>query len=342
MHKIKKVANEFLKFNTSEGYPKDMKNFINYLKANGLNNNIEVEFLNGINTRTVIKSLEIYIDDNIISSVSTAKRYVACIKEFLRYCIGNDIIKSSLLCKEIAKPCYNEKSFSYRINKSIAENKMLHSKKEFKVIDKDEMYELLLNCDRTLSSNEVRNKFRTVQKHYNKYRSSLIIKLIIIAGLPYRTIRNIKKADINFEDSYIKVNNCKITIMDKFKEQLKIYYDYITENSSCVYLFLEKNMKRISTKTTTTAIFLAGLTGRSDLNGIIKPCIVNLIEEGISTKRIMKNTGIGNDIINECHTILDDKRDLNNDRYSNCIRNSYIYNYQENKLSSSNKNNKNI
>jgi DNA-binding ferritin-like protein (Dps family) len=200
--------------------------------------------------------------------------------------------------------------------------KMLHSKKEFKVIDKDEMYELLLNCDRTLSSNEVRNKFRTVQKHYNKYRSSLIIKLIIIAGLPYRTIRNIKKADINFEDSYIKVNNCKITIMDKFKEQLKIYYDYITENSSCVYLFLEKNMKRISTKTTTTAIFLAGLTGRSDLNGIIKPCIVNLIEEGISTKRIMKNTGIGNDIINECHTILDDKRDLNNDRYSNCIRNS--------------------
>jgi hypothetical protein len=51
MHKIKKVANEFLKFNTSEGYPKDMKNFINYLKANGLNNNIEVEFLNGINTR---------------------------------------------------------------------------------------------------------------------------------------------------------------------------------------------------------------------------------------------------------------------------------------------------
>lgn len=320
MNSLENLIDQFLIDKPIEGYKKDLNIFTKFLKEERkINPETLNYFLQGFRTDGVIESLGFYIKENSLTSIGTARRYSSCIREFFRYIIYKDIIENKELGIELGAPSYDEKSYTYKINNYISKDKRLKETDGFITISEGDLNFLIDECDETLNSQEVFEKGIEKQKYYNKFRSAIVLKLILLTGIRYEVLREIKKEDLNLTHDLITINGLTIHLPMNLSEQLE-KYEIINSKIACEHsdrdiLFIEYNKEIMSAKTTITSSFLKGILGRGDLNGVIKYTIIEMIKKGINESIIKKFTGIGEKTYNECQNYVNELYNIKTSRY---------------------------
>lgn len=284
-----------------EGYDKDIRIFFTNLPSS------DIGYLSQVTTNVIISTLEEYIRKSNLTSKETAFRYKSSIKDFLNYLIGEEKIKNDILLKEFGYTPSNDKSYIGKMNKYIADNPLLKEKKDYIALSEDEIEQLIIDCNKTISDEENLRKATKSSKYYNKILSALIIKLIIFTGLSYRCLREILYYNtLNLIYNTIKINNFTIHLPHGLLDQFKIYEDLLfkinnnSENRD--YLFIKFNSNQLSTITSSSSLsnYIKAYTGRQDINGIIRRTIINMILHGINESLIKKLTGIKSTIYEPC------------------------------------------
>lgn len=330
---LEESVERFLEEKRIDGYKNDVNIFLTFLEVDKKVNSDTVQyFLQGFRTSGVIESLDYYINDRNLTSVSTAQRYASCIREFLRFLIYKENIPNQELGIELGAPAYDENSYTKRVNTFISQEKRLKETDSFVAIDTKDLKNLIFECNLTLNSPEVFEKAITTSKYYNKYRSALILKLILLTGIKYEVLKSIKNADLNLKHDLITINGFTIHLPPILSEQFEIYQEINQKinpvNSNRENLFIEHNMNLISDKTATTSSFLNDILGRRDLSGLVKYTIIEMIKKGLNESIIKKFTGVGSKIYTECQDYVNSIYDIKADRYLDSkIRSIDIFDY---------------
>lgn len=317
--KFKETKECFLSAKPIPGYESNLNDFWEHIKSKGISDKTLKEYLQGIRTKAINESLNFYIDSRNVSSIDTAQRYVSAVKEYLQFMIDEGIMDNNALVREMGYPIYSEKSFRFQINKAISENEKLSKGDSFIAFEEKEKVEpLIKDCDETLKIGIT--KAISKKKYYNSFLSALIIKLILLTGIAYREILKLSISNYSPEFNTLTANSFTIHLPVNLSKQFRQYCDVrkqllINNSKSSEILFIEYNTARLSRITAKTSMFLAGLTGRNDLNGLIKYAIIEMIKKGINESIIKKFTGVGDKIFNDCQEFVNQQQDENATRY---------------------------
>lgn len=328
---LEKSFKEFIKEKNVVGYDTCINSFKDFLVSKSITNNDTAKiYFQGIRSEELIKGLEYYIDNNYVTSYTAANKYVSCIKEYFLGVVQKEYLKNDELMAEFAFKTGESKSYRYKVNIFLDEKSEITKSDGFETLD--DVHDLILGCDSTMSNEYYLSKALTNQKYFNKYRSALIIKLIILSGIAYRTLIDIKEFDLDLRHCTITINGLTIHLPNNLIEQLWTYMELrekliIKNNKDTKTLFIEFDGSVIREQNATTISFLKDLTGRSDLNGIIKYTIINMIKKGINQSIILKFTGVGEVIYRNCQDIVNTTMDLKSSSYLDSkIRSIEIFN----------------
>ncbi|MCP1156202.1 hypothetical protein NKS27_28060 [Peribacillus frigoritolerans] len=293
----------------SYAYYNHVKAFISYIRSNGISNDNLKVYLQGIRTVDIVKSLDYYINQNQVTSIDTAQRYTSAIKEFLVYIFNSRLLNNKELLDELYFPTFKEESFRFKMNQYILNSEELKEREGFKILSKEEVTELLDQCNQILDSKEGFSKAQKSQKYFNKYRSALILKLIILTGVTYKVIGKIKFKDLNLTFNTLTINEFEIHLPHLIRNHFYKFIQLINFNlgREIENLFIEFDGAELRNTTTTTSQFMQSILSRGDLNGLIKYVIVNMIKSGVNETIIKEITGVRDTIYSECHYLVFDK-----------------------------------
>lgn len=317
---LKVTFNEFLEHKNVNGYMTCISCLEKYLsdKKKLIDEDIKVYF-QGIRSEELIKSVDYYIDINSVTSYGAVNRYVSCLKEYFLFLVQNEYLKNDELIGEFAYKTSSKKSYRYKVNEFIKNNPKIIETQGFDSFE--EVEDLIHYCDEVMENEYYYSKVLESQMYFNKYRSALIIKLILLTGVLYRTLITIKRFDLDLKHNTITINDLTIHLPNRFLDQMEKYLEIRHEiierntNGECDSLFIEFDSSPISDKDSTTINFLRDISGRGDLNGIIKYAIINMIRKGINQSIIVKFTGVGDKIYSDCQSKVNREMDLNASRY---------------------------
>lgn len=296
---VEEIIKKFIANNKPEGYEKDIRVFINFLKSKDIPI-INVSF-QGVRTKDVIESMDYYITENNLKAKSPVKRYANAISEFFKYIIGNGYIDNKTFYEQLLLPTMVNDSYWGKVNEFISKNKRLKEKDTFDILTKKEVMELIANCDHAIER-YIENIDDKID--YNKVVAALSIKLISLTGVLHRQLRKIKLTNDIEKFNKICISNFRIILPEKYSMQLKKYLEirkYILEksNKQSEYLFLTFEGEQLARQTGFISSFLARCTGRNDLNGLIKYSIGQMIMSGVNDSVINRLTCAGNELIKQ-------------------------------------------
>jgi integrase len=277
-------------------------NHINFLVSYFDVKAFEKEFLQGVRTDTLIKALEDYIISRGVNTNSAAQTFSYAIQEYFNFLFSIGL-QNNELEHELGRPASNDRSYRSRINTFISDHPQLMDSEGFNEFTYDQIKKLVYECDRTFEGEDSETAL-TTQIHFNKFRSALILKLIVMTGIRYEVIPTLKKTDLNLGHCRITINGFEFMLPKKVYDQF-VFYERLLERMSIAdrtALFIESNKKTISKVTSTTSNFLKKLTSRGDINGGVgKYAIIKLLEAGMPESAIKEITQAGPTVINECY-----------------------------------------
>lgn len=316
---INKLIKDFMKNKSegSEGYEKDILIFIKYLNI-PTNVSIIEEVLQGVRTKKIIDSIDYYISTGPVTSINTVKRYTCAIAEFFKYIISEKYIDNISFYNEIVAPTVATGSYRGLINEAISNNKKLKEGDMFEIYCKDEIQELIENCNEAIEFFQAENQ---VKKRYSSYIAALCLKLISYTGTLYRGLRKINMSNDIIDFNVININGFDIHLPRKLNSELKDYIkvrsDILVRNKkNSEYLFITFDGEQLSKQTSIISGFLATCTGRNDLNGLIKYAIREMMINSINDSVITKFTGVGEEILRQCvDAVNKDGNEINWNRY---------------------------
>lgn len=312
---------EFLIDKSVEGYDIIMNYFNEFvIKVKKINHSTIKNVFQGIRAEFLIESLDWYSNSKSAKSFGACNKFASCIKEYFVYIIDNEYIENQELIAEFGYPTYSDKSFRYKVNNYLANNENISKGDGSDIFDLDTIKDLISDCDRTMNDDYILTRLDKMQMYYNKFRSALIIKLIVYTGVAYRILPTIGYNDIDTMHCSITINGLTVRLPNNLTDQFRKYLDIRKSlldkhHKKSNYLFIEFNENNLSSKTTTVSSFLKDLTGRGDLNGIIKFSVTNMIKRGINQSIIMKFTSVGDTIYNWCQNEVNTHMDLKSSKY---------------------------
>lgn len=289
----------------AQGYQKDLLVFWDFLKTKNVDDESWPYFLGGANTELIIGSLKYYIRENKINSISTGNRFISVLVEFFQFIIDKEIIQNKELYAEMNSPIYSTKSFRARINSWISQN--LKDKESTVIFTQTEIVRLINDCDEILNMRMIND-----EEFDKKIVPALILKLIILTGVKYKVIRNLSINDLNLRYGTIEINKYVIHMPISLIDQFELYVLIRSEKTASDYLFIQTTGEQLPDKTGNTAYFLGSLTTRTDLTGIIKFAIIEMINKGIGESIIKEFTGVGKTVFEDCLNIIN--KDIHKDR----------------------------
>lgn len=323
---INEQLEEFL-IKKPDGYKSDVKVFFNFLEYKNLP--LCKEVLQGIRTKNVIESLNYYKEKSSLASVSKAKRYASAISEFFKYLIANGHIENKEFFEELILPTTISESYLYQVNTHISKDPDLKEKDTFKIYTSDEVKDLIANCDEVLEKES--SFIISKNKEYSKFIAALCIKLIALNGITYRELRKIKVTEDIVKYNKISINDFRITLPEKYGQQLKKYIDIrkqilIKNNMDSDNLFINGKGETLLLQTSNISWFLGVCTCRTDLNGLIKYAIKNMIIVGVNDSVISRLTGASSILIQQAIYNEEDNEKLYWNRYLDSrIRNIELF-----------------
>lgn len=309
----------------SNFYSSNISSFNDFIKQKGITEENLVPYLRGIRTDEIVEALKYYINEKNITSIETANRYKSALKEYLYFVLHTEAVSNLELLKELESPTFKEASYNFKMNKVISNHPLLKDKEGFDVFSSEDVLELLAQCNDLLSScDQFKRAFKT-RKYFNRFRSALIIKLILLTGVAYRTLLNIKRTDLDTSHGIIIINEYEIRLPKALQKNFEMYLQLVNElNIERTELFVEFDGRAMNDQTGALFTFLNSFIRRGDLNGLIKYSIIKMIEVGISETIIKKVTGIEETILKDCHARAYDERTANR-HFDSKIRSMEMY-----------------
>ncbi|KOR90388.1 tyrosine-type recombinase/integrase [Paenibacillus solani] len=289
-----------------QGYEKDLLIFWRFLETKKVNEDTWNHVLGGANTDLVLECLKFYVDFNKVNSMSTANRFISVLAEYFQFAIEHQHISNKELYEEMNAPIYSDRSFRARINSWISKN--LKDKEATRIFSESEIQKLIKDCNDTLDllNNEESDYFD------KKFVPALILKILVLTGMKYKKVPKLTLSDLNLRYGTIKINNYIIHMPHRLIDQFEMYLSLREDKTKSNFLFIKSNGDQIPEQTSNTAYFLGSLTTRTDIQGIIKYVIVQMLGKGISVDIISEFTGVGKTIIDDCLNFIN--KDLFNDR----------------------------
>lgn len=315
---FKESKNDFVKSKLVDGYDTILTIFTEFLERKKISYETIKTVFQGIRTEFIIESLNYYIESRKVTSLGASGKYASCIKEYFIFIVQNEYIKNDELMAEFTFKTYNENSYRFKVNHFLSDKPEIVESEGFEIFN--QINDLINDCDDTMNDEYIISRLLANQVYFNKYRSALMIKLILLTGIAYRTIIKINIEDLDLKHCQITINGLTIHLPNNLIDQFIRYADtranilHKKENNTDT-LFIEFNGNPISVQTTTIGSFLKDLTGRGDLNGIIKYAITNMIKKGINHSLIVKFTNVGPVIYNWCQNEVNKSMDLYSSKY---------------------------
>ncbi|GIP17534.1 hypothetical protein J40TS1_31760 [Paenibacillus montaniterrae] len=289
----------------AQGYEKDLLIFWNFLKTKNVDDESWPYFLGGANTELILESLKFYIKENKINSISTGSRFISVLVEFFQFIIDKKIIQNKELYEEMNSPIYSTRSFRARINSWISQN--LKDKEGSAIFSQSEIVRLIHDCNEILNMRMMNDEV-----FEKKIVPALILKLVVLTGVKYKIVRSLSINDLNLRYGTIEINRYVIHLPHSLVDQFELYVSLRNEKANSDYLFIQLSGEQLPDKTGNTAYFLGSLTTRTDLTGIIKFAIVEMINKGIGESIIKEFTGVGKTIFEDCLNLIN--KDIHKDR----------------------------
>ncbi|WP_339785300.1 hypothetical protein NSQ38_28095 [Paenibacillus sp. FSL R7-0313] len=279
------------------GYYKDLIVFNAYLKSIDVTDNNITEFVKGINTDTIIKSIDFYIKQNNIKKMSTVQRYVSAVKEFLLYVVTTGYVSNTGFIQELGAPAYTEESFRNKVNLYIAECTLLDKSASYDPLTYHEVKDLIEECDLAL---DIPTTGIKRSKEMNMTTAALIIKLILLTGIPYREIIKIPQTSYNKSLGSFCANGMTIRLPEGLIKQFNSYIELRAKITHVKELFVTYDGQALSSNTAQVVYWLKRLSGRQDLTGIIKFAIIQMMKLDVNQVIIENFTKVGMKIIQSC------------------------------------------
>lgn len=279
-------------------------------------------YLEGMDVKDIIESLDYYIFCNDISSQTMALHYASVIKGYFSYVFTLGIRNQNLL-QAFGLPPDNQSSYQYIMREVISNHPKLEQRDQKDEITWDEAVILIAECDQRIKEIMDENNvldYRVYASKYNTLMFSIMLKLILFTGVPYRLLREIKVDQVNPILNTITINNFSIHLPDNLCVQLNFYLDVrkkiMEERCDCSdYLFVQVDGKQLRKNTDAIAATLREYLGRSDLTGLIKFTIMQMIKKGINQSIIQNFNNVGSAIYLDCQMKVNQQRSTSISRY---------------------------
>lgn len=320
---LQETFNEFLN-DKNINYKPALDSFQKFLNEKNIYTETVKTYFQGIRSNQLVDSLNYFINSNNITSFSRCNTYASCLKEYFIYIISKDYVKNDELMTEFSLKTYDEKSYRYKINNFIANKECIKNSSGFESFNDQDIYDLIEDCNNTMNDLDILKKADKMKINFNKYTSALGLKLILLTGIKYLTLTNIRVSDLDLKHCSITINGLTIHLPNDLSDQFNEYVSIrsrLINNKNNDFLFIKFDGDKISKQTSTISSFMAGLTGRRDLNGLIQYTITNMIKQGINQSIIIKFTGIGGktsqkqSIYDYCQNRVNEQLDVNSSRY---------------------------
>lgn len=297
------LKDEFLINNPD--YTNDVNNFIDYVSAHDGKEFFDKEFtIGGMTTIYILDSLQYNIANEKIKSKETAKKYLTSIGMLVDYILLKSSIKNISLKNELGAPSrWEDSSYRSQCNRFVENCVQLRDKEIFSAIEFDMAEQLVEWCDIQIrNAIEGENLFGR-SALFRKMVAGLCVKLMLLTGVTYRCLRQLKMEALDLDANTITISNFIIRLPINLSKQLKHYAIIREENNiDSEYLFVNAKGKQWKEQTKSSGIpdYLEKDGFEVQLTSIIKYGIKELINIGINEAIIMDITWASSDIIKDC------------------------------------------
>lgn len=297
------LKGEFLLKN--KHYRGDVKNFLVYMQNYSPWRVIlpaqQEMLVSSVNTDTVIESLRYYIDiAQTITKQEPAKKYCSAVKAFFEYIFEKVPDNSS--------PFKNELAATYtRITTDFIENcDLLKEKEPMDSLDEESATNLIIWCDSTIAQ-ICAKPYPLSETDFRKFGVSLSMKLMLLAGITYRVLRQLKLQQLDPQANTLKLSNYIIRLPLNLSRQFQSYHAYHNEYISSEHLFCDVHGNQWGEKTSNAGIpyYLSIASQSTSMTSVLKSGIIQLIKNGINERTIMRITGASSEIVDSCLDDLD-------------------------------------
>ena len=303
-------------------YRSKIEVFHNFLIVEkGITNKSYQSYLEAMKINEIEESLNYFIESNQIKSQSITWNFISVVKRYFGfiYVLG---IKNDNLIKAFGLSVSNPDSFQFKLNEKILNDPRLEKKNVKSEISWEEAQILISECDQRMKELKDENKILDYNKNaykYKDYMSSIIIKLILFTGLTYQEVPKIEYGNVNRINNTISINGYCVHLPNRLSEQLTYYIELRNEmNKSSKLtepLFILDDGTKLRKQTSLVAETLKEYTGRSDLTGIVKFAVIEMIKKGVNQSIIQDFTKVGDKNYQYCQKQVNQSKNPSVSRY---------------------------
>lgn len=302
-HIIERLKNEFVE--NVKDYANDVNNFIDYLDSKrGKNSFYNELIIGGMTTEEVINSLK-YLNDEVcrINKKTPAYKYISAIGELFYYILNNSPISNSDFLKQIDSK--RNGSYYRQCTDFINNCSTLIGKEVYSALDDETVDRLLIWSDKMIADVLKESNQKVLVKDFKHMVAALFIKTVLLTGVTYREARTLKFTALNVKSNTLEINNYVFRLPCKMSEQFHAYKSYCKNKGFDVqygYLFVDDDGIEWGESTSSSGVtnYLKTVIGQTDLTGIIKYGITQMILVGIDSRIIERITGVSDIIISDC------------------------------------------
>jgi len=309
---------EFLKHNdysdrTVLRYGYLLSIFYEFLNTNKISDTTLVSYLNGINPKDIMQSVEYYVKKGA-NSEDTIYMYCSVISEFFKYIklefnIGNDD-----LIKSFGLSWRDDKSFSYvfkAYNQKLLSMGLIKPSKQGIPFSDEQVKIIVQYCDNKINDIISDDKL-FYERLYNQYVKSLSIKLITYMGVSIDRINAIEEKHYDPLNGTLVVADIKIHLPYRLGQQFYYFYKNMYKNNPKSLKLLSLYNGVIFSQPSVLGAFIGKklkletcVQNPYSIVSLAKYAIIQLIDAGLDQSTIMELTGYGNEIYDSCRQIAD-------------------------------------
>lgn len=299
--------------------------FFKYLsdKKNAIDNNF-CEILESITHDDVIMSIQYYCCElSNVRHIATIECFVSALKEFFAYIKNEHHISNHYFDSLKERDLLDEK-----VKKVMIELKLIKTKQK-EILTYQAFCRLLKQCNQYIDNISIddidfkqlnRTKYKTKVK---LFFSSVIVKLIMIAGTKNNVINSIKFNDFEKDLNLLKINSYTFHLPNKLKKNLDKYCEFrkklVGENKE-LPLFITIKSSEYGTNYSDMFCVINEVFGNTRAEPVAKYSILNMLIADIRVADIMQLTSFSSPTIEHC---IEELNELDRDRLAN-NRSRYI------------------
>lgn len=290
-------------------YLHDVNNFVDFCEIESkykLNSKEMNRWIMAADTQLILDSLKYHVyTTSKYKSKTTAFRYMSVIGQLFEYVRYNSTIKVTNLFEEMQMDRTGNSRYIKTLTDFINTCTDLKGVVEALPLNESEAEKLIEWSDwQLLNQNEWNNELG-----YRKALAALGIKLMLMYGITYRELKNVKWQAYNKQTGQITLNGFKLRLPMRLEWQIGCWYDFCTDTGRlCEYIFVDYSGKIWGDTTSTSRIpdYIYPVIGSGSITTIVKYGIAQLVKAGISESVIKKITGASDTLILSCVQDTDD------------------------------------